>query len=107
MSKCLVHIKIDPQSPPAEVKIPSVLTNPTSKLIIQEVFQKGNRIEQISDEAIIKICRQLEFWYTEGGVTAPEDIAALSEQLVDQSIWYNDKSIKVPTTRYGKKTFDS
>lgn len=79
------------------------------KELEKTAFRREN-VNMLSDEQIIKICRQLEFWYSEkgGNLKAKSDyseMVKLAENLVDQSVWYKkDPSsiIQVPKVRFGK-----
>ena len=73
-----------------------------------KVFAK-ERLEMLTDEQIIKICRQLEFWYCEKGgnlksQSSNDDFLKLAEDLVDQSLWYREDGdiVQVPKVRFGK-----
>lgn len=103
------------------IPLPSFLTDNDDdgsgkvRAAIKSVFQRTG-ISRLSDEALVKICRQLEFWYREGDLNE-DKAAALATALIDQSTWYQDlllpplpsppnnnqsNNLKVPTTRFGK-----
>jgi len=76
---------------------------------IKSVLNKDNRGQHLSDEAVIKICRQIEFWYTKGEVTNASELAAITQTLLQQSMWCIDdiaetekELFKVPSVRFGK-----
>lgn len=97
----------------------SFLSDPITASEMKEVFT-SEKLDQLSNDALVKICRQLEFWFKEGKL-GPEDMKNLAKSLVDQSLWYrplilpdkneshsnNDnvkdlESFKVPKRRFGK-----
>lgn len=80
------------------------------------INETGTSLDKLSDDALVKICRQLEHFYTKENVVGEKEIYALAEFLIDQSIWYQplvDASTKVspdskllksivPKVRFGK-----
>jgi hypothetical protein len=80
---------------------------------MRTIMKDGEKLDQISDDSLVKICRQLEFFYREGNLSQ-EEMISLAQSLVDQSLWYRpliDKSAspdsqvaeyKVPKVRFGK-----
>mmetsp|Transcript_5968 Transcript_5968/g.8764 ORF Transcript_5968/g.8764 Transcript_5968/m.8764 type:complete len:665 (+) Transcript_5968:23-2017(+) len=71
----------------------------------------GKYLDNLSDDAVTKICRQLEFWYVQGvrtGVLSQDEFVKLCERLCLQSSWYLPTgsiiSVKplVPKVRFGK-----
>ncbi len=114
------------------IPLPTFFSNPLIHAAIQDVFAlEKNNLRELSDDAIVKICRQIEFWYTDGGVGDAEGLAKIAQSLLDQSQWYTlttkGKSLledddvdekkeefanimnrgdanmfKVPTTRFGR-----
>jgi len=104
----------------ADINLPTFVSDSPVYAAIKSAFTK-HKLERLSDEALIKICRQLEFWYKEEGLqNDPVAMKQRAETLIDQSIWYlplvtrqvvneNDEesgldlsSLKVPTRRFGK-----
>ena len=106
--------------PSADIKLPTFFSDAPVYAAVKEAFTK-QKVKQLSDEALIKICRQIEFWYSDGGLqNDPVAMKHLAEKLIDDSIWYlplitkqssstNDaqsglplSALKVPTRRFGK-----
>jgi len=83
--------------------------HPDVRITMKQILK--DKLESLSDEALIKICRQLEFWHLNGELNL-EEMTNLTQRLVDQSLWYRDlidksasselSEFKVPTTRFGK-----
>lgn len=77
--------------------------------VVKEII--AEKVEKLSDEAVLKICRQLEFWYTDGELDEV-GMKSLAEYLVEQSTWYQGLmgkspsedliAYKVPKRRFGK-----
>lgn len=87
----------------ASMPFPSFLSDKTLLVDLKTVITK-DILEGLSDEALIKICRQLEFWITEEKLSK-EHTLCLTKMLVDQSTWFqqdSSKNFKVPTRRFGK-----
>lgn len=91
------------------IPLPTFFSDNAVLSAIKSTLGKDNRGQHLSDEAVIKICRQIEFWYTKGEVTSASDLAAIAQTLVEQSLWCNDdidesdkELFKVPTVRFGK-----
>lgn len=65
-------------------------------------------VNKLSNDQLIKISRQLEFWYSENGGNFKnqpnEEMVNLASRLVDQSLWYrkNEIATQVPKVRFGK-----
>ena len=92
----------------ALASIPSFLKNNTLVSELQSKVFNEDIINQLSDDQMIKICRQLEFWYAEYGgnlknASSNDEMVKLASDLVHQSVWYKkDRSIKVPKVRFGR-----
>jgi predicted aldo/keto reductase-like oxidoreductase len=91
------------------IPLPTFFSNDKVLSAIKSVLNKDNRGKNLSDEAVIKICRQIEFWYTKGEVTNASDLADIAQTLLQQSMWCIDDSdeaekelFKVPSVRFGK-----
>jgi hypothetical protein len=103
-----------------EISLPTFCSNAPVYAAIKSAFTK-QKLKQLSDEALIKICRQLEFWYKDGGFqNDPIAMKERAENLIDKSLWYLPlvtkqsanaidaetglelSSLKVPTRRFGK-----
>lgn len=78
-------------------KVPSVLTaDNVGPKICQRI---STSIDKILGDSLIKMVRQLQFWYDEG--LGEEDMLALTERLVETAtICHSD--FKVPKVRFGK-----
>jgi hypothetical protein len=76
---------------------------------------KCEHLDKLSDDAIIKICRHLELWYSHGvkaKLLSMENFTNLCHNLCDQSTWYTDQltltgattppSPVVPKVHFGK-----
>jgi len=107
--------------PSADIKLATFFSDAPVYAAVKAAFTK-QKVAQLSDEALIKICRQIDFWYRDGGLqNDPVAMKHLAEKLIDDSIWYlplitkqsspstNDarsglplSSLKVPTRRFGK-----
>jgi hypothetical protein len=104
---------VDSTTPKVVVSLPSLLSDAAIFAAVKEAFTKKN-LELISDEALVKIFRQLEFWYKDGGLhNDPPAMKELARGLIEQSTWYlplitkqsstsEISSLKVPTVRFGK-----
>ncbi|GFH53032.1 hypothetical protein CTEN210_09508 [Chaetoceros tenuissimus] len=108
--------KLDP-SEEDYAKLPTFMADAAVYAVIREAFTKESK-RLLSDEAVVKICRQLEFWYKDGGLASdPQALKALATSLIDQSLWYYPlitkeenalyegipiEQLKVPTRRFGK-----
>eukprot|EP00980_Cylindrotheca_fusiformis_P020904 scaffold7925_cov101-Cylindrotheca_fusiformis.AAC.1 len=94
---------------------PKFLSNQTILVELTILMKEMKCLEKISDDALVKICRQLEFFYIEEKLNEKE-MLALAKFLIDQSIWYQplvDPSatvdtqsevdhFNVPKVRFGK-----
>ena len=81
---------------------PSFLTDKHLTAELKIIFTKAV-INKLDDDQIVKICRQLEFWYSMN--SSVEEMLKLAKNLIDQSLWYKDTSkviTKVPKVRFGK-----
>lgn len=94
----------------------------SDKVIVEalsKLLKERGALEKLSDDALAKICRQLEFFYTEEAMVGELDMVALAESLIVQSTWYLplvDESsplppsdllkLKVPKVRFGKTEID-
>ncbi len=100
--------------------LPQFLSNPTIVGALSKFMKKTGTLTKLSDDALVKITRQLDhFCSNESGVDENE-IIALAGFLVDQSVWYQplvDRSVvvspystvfksKVPKVRFGKTELD-
>lgn len=93
------------------------LSDPAILSTMQTLLKDGDKIKKISDDALIKICRQLDFFYNEGNLSQDEFLA-LATSLLDQSLWYlplmdpstpfdsDIASLKVPKVKFGKTGLD-
>lgn len=90
----------------SDLKLPSFFSDETLLSELRVIFNT-NTLEKLSDEALIKICRQLDFWISEEKLSK-EDIIQVAKMLVEQSTWYQQKDceFKVPTRRFGKTEID-
>lgn len=95
---------------------PTFLTNEALvKTLSTQAFEKS-KLDQLSDDALAKIGRQLEHFYVQEKASEA-DIIKLAKLLTDQSTWYlplvSDKvgtdadrealqKVKVPKVRFGK-----
>eukprot|EP00591_Stephanopyxis_turris_P015141 CAMPEP_0195538964 /NCGR_PEP_ID=MMETSP0794_2-20130614/49805_1 /TAXON_ID=515487 /ORGANISM="Stephanopyxis turris, Strain CCMP 815" /LENGTH=626 /DNA_ID=CAMNT_0040672975 /DNA_START=47 /DNA_END=1927 /DNA_ORIENTATION=- len=89
------------------------LSDPVILSELRTFLKDGDKLNRLSDDAVVKICRQVEFFYTEGNLNQ-EEMVSLTKSLVDQSLWYlplMDKAAspepeisacKVPKVRFGK-----
>jgi hypothetical protein len=98
---------------------PNFLSDPGMLAVMRKAFKDGEeeKFNQLSDDALVKICRQLEFFYKDGNLSN-DDMASLARSLVDQSLWHrplmNHESnvdpevlaCKVPRVRFGKTELD-
>ncbi len=88
--------------------LPTFLKDSSLVAELQDKVFTKNVVDQLSDAQVVKIARQLEFWYSETGGNLKnesnyDDMVKLAFNLVDQSLWYKkDTSIKVPKVRFGK-----
>ena len=85
---------------------PAFLSDPKYGKRISDVINKS--IDDIPDESLIKLTRQLEFWHAESTLSA-EDMVALTERLVHAATWRSrldkdddDKKFTVPKVRFGR-----
>ena len=92
------------------------LSDQTIVVALNNLFDGKEALELLSNDALLKICRQLEFFYTELKMTSEQEMISLAQCLIDQSIWYrplvdrtkslspNSKllELKVPKVRFGK-----
>ena len=81
---------------PSPIAAPSFLDDEDVRNALQQSLDK------LSDEQIVKICRQLQFWHKE--VSDSNELLAITKRLIHQSLWFkeNKDEAKVPTVRFGK-----
>ena len=61
-----------------------------------------DNLHDISDDALIKLVRQLDFWYREGNLD-DEQMLELTKRLVQTATWRNHSpDFQVPKVRFGK-----
>mmetsp|Transcript_16396 Transcript_16396/g.18692 ORF Transcript_16396/g.18692 Transcript_16396/m.18692 type:complete len:633 (+) Transcript_16396:125-2023(+) len=95
------------------LQIPSFLKDNCLVTSLQRGPFKQENLNLLGDDQLIKICRQLEFWYSDGDLkNQNEEMIKLAERLVDQSLWHQrdlphssseiGASSKVPKVRFGK-----
>ena len=91
------------------------LADDTILAALQEKLKEDDKLKNLSDEQLVKICRQLDFFYKEEKF-GKEEMLSLALSLVDQSLWYRDIMMyktasttdarlsqqKVPKVRFGK-----
>ena len=90
------------------------LADDTILAALQEKLKEDDKLKNLSDEQLVKICRQLDFFYKEEKF-GKEEMLSLALSLVDQSLWYRDimyktasttdarlSQQKVPKVRFGK-----
>lgn len=65
-----------------------------------------NNLSKMSNDALIKLVRQLEFWSTQQEELSNDDLAALTTRLVETATWRDDDSFKVPTKRFGRTNLE-
>jgi hypothetical protein len=100
--------------------MPTFLSNQAVIDTLTELMKENGNMDKLSDDALVKICRQLEYFYTEEKVVGEKEMLALAKSLVDQSVWYHpllaeqsaaatvsppDSKViqsKVPKVRFGK-----
>ena len=102
--------KKDVVSPP--INIPSFLKDSNLVSELKKNVFTPSHLEKLSKEQLVKICRQLEFWYSEQGGNLKnqpnQEMVQLGMNLVDKSLWYRtehvsrESKIKVPKVRFGK-----
>eukprot|EP00980_Cylindrotheca_fusiformis_P018724 scaffold6241_cov129-Cylindrotheca_fusiformis.AAC.1 len=95
--------------------MPKFLCNQTILDALTKLMKEMKCLETISDDALVKVSRQLEYFYTEEKFNEKE-MLALAKFLIDQSMWYHplvDPSVtvdpksevyqsRVPKVRFGK-----
>ena len=86
----------------SDFQLPSFFSDESLLSELKAIFNT-KELEKLSDEALIKICRQLNFWVSEENLSK-EDIKQVAKMLAEQSTWYQQKDcdFKVPTRRFGK-----
>ena len=85
-----------------EVDVPSFIHHEDVGKSIRNLIASNN----LSDESLVKVTRQLEFWHQHGNLSS-ESLLALSERLVNAAVMpfeedNNDEKFKVPTRRFGR-----
>lgn len=74
------------------------MTSPEFDSVVSSI---ANSIDEISNDSLIKIVRQLEFWTKEE--LPEEQLLTLTEELVNTSLWRKRfPSFQVPKVRFGK-----
>jgi predicted aldo/keto reductase-like oxidoreductase len=97
--------------------MPTFLSNQAIIDTLTKLMKETGNLDKLSNDALVKICRQLEYFYTQEKVVDEKEMLELAKFLVDQSIWYHplvEKSAatvspdpelfksKVPKVRFGK-----
>lgn len=62
-----------------------------------------DNLQDISDDSLIKLVRQLDFWCTENGMTDENELLTLTQRLINTATWKrHSPHFKVPKVRFGK-----
>ena len=85
-----------------KINEPSFLQHEEVGESIRKLIAQSN----LSDESLVKVTRQLEFWYDHGNLTS-DILLELSTRLVNAAEMpfrdeINSKTFKVPTRRFGR-----
>jgi len=79
--------------------IPLLLTEEENKEVVKLI---GDNINDITNDSLIKITRQLKFWLKEENLSRNE-ILKLTERLISAATWRKrQKNVKVPKVRFGR-----
>lgn len=99
-----------------QIMLPKFLSDPAIVAALSKFMEETGNLSKLSDDALVKICRQLEHFYNNENVVDEKEFMSLTRFLVDQSVWYRplvDRSVtvspdsevfksKVPKARFGK-----
>ena len=81
---------------------PSFLEDQTNEVLLSGLRALITNASPLSDESLVKITRQLEFWYKHGNLP-DEAFLELARRLVDAAhLATSTSGFKVPTTRFGR-----
>jgi len=82
-----------------ESSIPSFIKDEKNKKIIELLNKNASNI---SNDSLIKIIRQLDFWLQEKQNLSESDSLELTQKLIDVTTWRKNNDITCPKVRFGK-----